>query len=286
MNLRKTIDLKLQVPGTGPIEASDFFANASGLSKALVKKVMVAGGAWWQRQSKGRINRVRKATFEFQPGDHAEFYYNPDLSWLTPEEHCFALWESPTWGVWYKGPGILSEGTRYGDQGSILRMLEKIKKEVFLVHRLDRETAGLLVLTYNKSLCAFFSEQWSKPMVQKFYLARVVGNVQELKVGKIEIALEGKEAITEILKIEVIGNEALVHINLHTGRYHQIRQHLNMLGCPIKGDPRYGEGNKNQTGLELLAFELRLPDPRSKTQRVFRLPDENWPQWAKSTSVA
>lgn len=280
-----SVGLKVTVQGASAIEAADFLAQQSQLSKALVKKIMIAGGVWWQRQGKGTIQRIRKATFLLEPGDKLEIYYDPTLVWPNPEDSCFAIWDSSTWGIWFKGAGILSEGTRYGDQGSLLRFLEKNKPQVFLVHRLDRETSGPMAFAYNKSTCRYLSELWAQGKVDKRYLARVRGNLKNLKVGMIDFPLEEKTSLTEIEKIDIIQrpdfpDEALLHIKLHTGRYHQIRQHLSMLDCPIIGDPRYGQGNKNETGLELMAYELALIDPRSQTLRQFRVPDSHWPAWA------
>jgi tRNA pseudouridine32 synthase/23S rRNA pseudouridine746 synthase len=74
-------------------------------------------------------------------------------------------------------------------------------------------------------------------------------------------SLDGKEAITHF---EVLGNgngRSLLLINIDTGRLHQIRRHLDIIGYPVMGDPKYGKGNKNREGLQLLAKSLNFIDP-------------------------
>ena len=142
------------------------------------------------------------------------------------------------------------------------------KKEFYLVHRIDRETSGLLVIGKTSAAAANLVAQWDKKAVFKEYLAIVKGNVREdsflidaplardphseikLKMNVAELGADGEPLYlpkseilpsrTQIHVSERLGNYTVVRAQPHTGRQHQIRVHLWHLGHPIAGDKLYG----------------------------------------------
>jgi len=121
-----------------------------------------------------------------------------------------------------------------------------------IVHRLDKDTSGLMVVAKNEKALLDLSNQISNRTVSRIYDAFVVGNLK--KSGKIDLAIgrhpnnrqkqaiqsNGREAITYYSLKENFGNYSHLELKLETGRTHQIRVHLSHTGFPIIGDPLYG----------------------------------------------
>ena len=125
-----------------------------------------------------------------------------------------------------------------------------------LVHRIDKETSGVLVLARNRKEAEILTLAFKEKKLNKTYLALVRG-VPKLREGdikaplekvgeKMKVLAEGKKAITKYRVIDTIGdNFALVEASPITGRTHQIRAHMEYIGCPIVGDDKYF-GNKRE----------------------------------------
>jgi len=171
----------------------------------------------------------------------------------------------------------MTQGTGCGDHCSLLRGVElffKNKRNVFLIHRLDREAAGIVLVAHDKEAAAGLSHLFQTRQIVKRYRAKVLGNLAEKKPkDTIQIPLDGKPAITEYKTIsyDPPSNTTRVDIIIQTGRKHQIRRHFEMIGFPVMGDPRYGEGNKNTEGLKLSATALEFECPFSGKYKVFNL---------------
>ena len=184
------------------------------------------------------------------------------------------MYDQKEWGLWYKPQGLLSQGTDFGDHCTILRQVEKAKGKSFLVHRLDREAHGLMLLAYTQKAAGLFSTQWQKGNVRKFYKVEVLGNIAlqyNSGSGDINLNLDGKEARTSFKILDANAEKSLLLVQIHTGRLHQIRRHFDMIGFPVMGDPKYGKGNKNQTGLRLMGYRLEFFDPFTKKEISYSL---------------
>jgi tRNA pseudouridine32 synthase/23S rRNA pseudouridine746 synthase len=109
--------------------------------------------------------------------------------------------------------------------------------------------------------------------VIKRYKARVRGNpAKSIPGGVIDFDLDGKPATTEftVEMYEPASDISTVHIVMGSGRKHQIRRHFDIIGHPVMGDSRYGKGNKNSAGLQLVATGLEFSCPFSKEKQVFK----------------
>ncbi len=158
------------------------------------------------------------------------------------------------------------------------------------VHRLDKDTSGILLIAKNDKSLDFLQKQFKKRKVKKKYLALAVGNLKD-KEGKIETLLgrspkdrkkqkvylsnepgaEGKrEAITEYKVLKKFKNYTLIEVQPKTGRKHQIRVHLSYISHPLAGDKMYGfknqpcpEGLKRQF-LHASYLKIQLPSGKIK----------------------
>ncbi len=158
-----------------------------------------------------------------------------------------------------------------------------------IVHRLDKETSGVMAIALNRESHQELSGQFKDRTVEKHYIAIVCGRPSR-KRGRIETMLvrdsrdrkkftvgregRGKHAVTDYLVLRQWEYHALVRVRLLTGRTHQIRVHFRSIGCPILGDPLYGKRDSRfpDATLMLHAFSLALDHPRTKQRMRFRAP--------------
>ncbi|HHO75512.1 MAG TPA: RluA family pseudouridine synthase [Deltaproteobacteria bacterium] len=244
--------------------ASDVLAEHTGISKAKVKDAMNKGAVWLKR-AKGRRMCLRRAKAQVVSGDTLELYYDPQLLALTPgRAECLA--DHDHYSVWYKPAGLLTQGTNFGDHCSLLRQAELYfvpRREVFLVHRLDREASGLVILAHSRTAAAKLSALFQQGLVEKHYRIEVLGDLSGKTRGVIDLPIDTKEASTvfEVIKYDPGSHTSLVDVQIKTGRLHQIRRHFSMIGFPVMGDPRYGRGNKNEQGMMLEAVSLAFECP-------------------------
>ncbi|MBF0397728.1 MAG: RluA family pseudouridine synthase [Desulfobacterales bacterium] len=259
------IILKQYVTSTDPQIISDFLSLKTDISKIKIKKAMNNGSVWLKRKNKKQI-RIRKATTNILPGDYVELYYDESLQNISPpESKCLS--DNIHYSVWHKPSGLMSQGTMFGDHCSILYQAERFfsyKYKIFLVHRLDREVEGVMVLAHSKEAAAKFSILFKNNQIIKTYRASVLGNVNEkYPCNTINLPLDGKEAITEfkVIHYDFDKNSSIIDITIKTGRFHQIRRHFDMIGCPVIGDPKYGKGNKSLEGIMLKAIGLKFLCP-------------------------
>lgn len=257
----KKVILKENYKGSGETTVIAFLKEKLPLSGTVIKEAMIQGSCWLKKGNSKKLDRIRRAKSVIRPGDRIEFFYDPKLFERQKEEFPEAplcLKKERDWSAWYKPAGLLTQGTKYGDSWSLLRFIEKeVKGEVHLIHRLDRETDGVIVLAHNKKAAKLLSSKWQGTLVQKIYLAWVLGEVKEQE-GRLDYPLEGKKALTFYKKIKVEEGCTLLELRLGTGRTHQIRKHLELFDHPILGDSAYGSGNKNKTGLKLRAERLEF----------------------------
>jgi tRNA pseudouridine32 synthase / 23S rRNA pseudouridine746 synthase len=245
------------------------------LSKLPLEKVQDAalkGAVWIQRKGQGKILKIRTINELVYPTDKLSFYYDPRILSIPEVKESECLFQDKNFGIWFKDVGVVSQGTQAGDHTSLLRYVEKkLNKETFLVHRLDRETDGLMIIAYNGKAAGVLGDLFQKHLIKKTYQAVVKGTLTPGKKETINMSLDDKEAITHYEVIDSTEAQSLLHVTIETGRLHQIRRHLDGIGYPVMGDPKYGQGNKNRQGLQLLAKSLEFQDPWSQKTHFFEV---------------
>jgi tRNA pseudouridine32 synthase/23S rRNA pseudouridine746 synthase len=238
--------------------ACDFISMHTGLSKTRIKEAMNKGAVWLKRRGRGRI-RLRKATFRLQKGDTLEMCYDPKVLALEPPK-ARCLKDFTHYSLWFKPSDLLTQGTDFGDHGSLLRQVEthfNPPRKALPVHRLDREASGLLLVAHTREAAGRLSALFQEKKIIKRYRAEVSG-IPEKNEGVILEPLNGKDAVT---KYRVVSRNpetlrSTVVLEIETGRLHQIRRHLAGIGHPVMGDPRYGQGNKDGKPMRLTAYEM------------------------------
>ncbi len=250
--------------------ALDVLAIASGLPKQRIKDAMNKGAVWLKRGSSNK--RLRRATAELQAGDELALHYDADVLAIVPPSPLLIA-DEKHYSIWHKPPGLLAQGTLSGDHCSLLRMAEQqLQREVFLVHRLDREAEGLMMIAHTgkaaAALSALFAREGSS--IRKLYRIEVRGRVND--EGEIATMLDGKPALTRYRRLgyEANTDSSKVDVELVTGRKHQIRRHFASIGHGVLGDPAYGN-NKDLRGLQLKAIVLEFTCPLTQLLRHYSL---------------
>ena len=157
-----------------------------------------------------------------------------------------------------------------------------------IVHRIDKDTSGLLCVAKNDNAHHFLAEQLKDHTMAREYIALVRGVIKEnsgtieMPIGrdkkdrqKMAVTKEGKPAVTHFVVLERFKNHTLVKCQLVSGRTHQIRVHMSAIGYPVEGDPLYSGKNYDklyQNGQLLVAFKLKLIHPQTKKEMVFEIP--------------
>ncbi|MBL7743018.1 MAG: RluA family pseudouridine synthase [Chitinophagaceae bacterium] len=154
-----------------------------------------------------------------------------------------------------KPSGLLSIPDREGKEISLKNLLQDKYGEIFTVHRLDRDTSGLIVFAKNEETHKHLSRQFEERQTEKIYVGLVTGSPVEKKGsinkpiaentvtrGVMIIHQRGKESLTDYEVLEDFGIYSWVQFRIHTGRTHQIRVHMKDIGHPIVCDELYGDG--------------------------------------------
>ena len=146
-----------------------------------------------------------------------------------------------------------------------------------IVHRLDKDTSGLMLVAKNDFTHEKLSEMISKKEVERKYLAIVDGVIKH-ETGTIDAPIgrdinnrqkmavtdvNSKDAITNFKVLERFNNNTLIECILETGRTHQIRVHLSYIGYPVNNDPLYGRGKCSPFGQMLHSYSIKLKHPRT-----------------------
>ena len=209
---------------------------------------------------------------------------------LFENEQCFVI-NKPAGLAVHGGSGL-----RFGLL-DVVKALRPDLEYVELAHRLDRETSGCIILAKNRITLTFLHEQFKSGTVIKKYLAGVIGHWNEgsktvraalrknvIQGGErmVEVAADGKPAVSHFSLLQHYPGLSLMEVTLDTGRTHQIRVHAAHEGHPVAGDKKYGDKRANQdlkeSGLGHLFLhahwlELALPDRHEKLMVTTPLPE-------------
>ncbi len=197
-----------------------------------------------------------------------------------------------------KGYGLLSMGTdkvKDGTAYSIMRDYVKWqdpRNKLFIVHRLDRDTSGLMMFAKNPQAKEIMQHNWNNMVISRKYIAMVEGKVEQdqgvirsylaenkqFEVYSTDDPSEGELAVTRYKVIKRGARYTMLEVELDTGRKNQIRVHMKDLGHPIAGDRKYGAGPSIIHRLALHAQTLRFVHPITRRDMNFttHVPGSFW----------
>lgn len=211
-----------------------------------------------------------------------------DDTYAPPDTPLDVLHDDAEMLVVSKPSGLLSvpgKGEHLSD--CLIARVQAVWPQALLVHRLDRDTSGVMVFGQTPHAQRFLSRQFEQRAAKKIYIARVWGRMTP-KTGRVDLPLivdwpnrprqhvdheNGKAAVTDWRVLRDTAQESRVRLMPKTGRSHQLRVHMLALGHPILGDPFYAEGEaRAHPRLMLHSEELRIKHPDSGRMMKFRAP--------------
>ena len=223
---------------------------------------------------------------------------------LSSPENLQVLYEDNHIIIVNKRPGDIVQGDKTGDTplSEVVKEFIKIKYDkpgaVYLgvVHRLDRPTSGIVLFAKTSKALPRLNKLFKEKEAKKTYWA-VVKNAppqeqgtlvhymkrnqkQNKSFAHIKEVPESKKAILDYKILQKLDNYYLLEIDLHTGRHHQIRSQLSSIGCPIKGDLKYGFDRSNKdASIHLHARKLSFEHPVKNIPIEVIAPTPNDPIW-------
>ena len=263
------------------------------LSRAHVQKVIAEGQALVG-------GRVRKSNYKLQAGEKVIFHL-PEAKpvEILPEDIPLAiLYEDSDIIVVNKARGMVVHPATGIYTGTLVNALLYHCKDLSgingeirpgIVHRLDKDTSGVMVAAKNDAAHLDLAEQIRTKAAHRIYWAIVCGNIRE-EAGVIKgdigrhptdrkkmaiVHEHGKPAVTHFRVLERFGDYTLVECRLETGRTHQIRVHMASIGHPVLGDPKYGPRKACPfaiKGQALHSMQLTLTHPRTRESMTFTAP--------------
>lgn len=278
----------LSSPADSGLRLDQLVAQHTGLSRRAAREALKLGGVQVDRK------RVRLAGKMIAPGIEIRVAFDPDLP-AVPTAPVDVVFEDPWLLVVNKPSGLPTQGTWASDRHDLLALIKSQRPDLklFLHHRLDQGTSGLLILSKDASINADLTRKFTEHGVRKTYLVRVSKPMEactvDRPIGRLRHAVPGrfgvegdlmdpKAAVTDFRPATAEEKAGLpeghwIIAEPRTGRTHQIRVHLASLGAPVRGDRLYG--GEEAPELELHAWKLALNHPATGEAIEFMAP----PRW-------
>ncbi len=249
-------------------------------------------------------SKETKSSYTIKSGDVVEINIQENILKIEPENIPLdVIFEDENMAVINKPSGMLTHPTTIETSGTLVNALmykygenlSDINGEFRrgIIHRLDRNTSGLLMIAKNNQTHEYLVEKMKNREISKKYLAVVKGVIDENeftinkpigrnpnhpeKMGIVEVSEGGKESISEVKVLKRFKDATLIEVHLITGRTHQIRVHLSSIGHPVFNDTLYGFGKmKIKTEEQVLqSYKLAFPKPFSEEMLCFEIEPDN-----------
>ncbi|MCH5180555.1 MAG: RluA family pseudouridine synthase [Erysipelotrichales bacterium] len=232
---------------------------------------------------------VTQYDFVLSAGDIVMVSPAPVRKITNPKEKLDIIYEDDELIAINKPSGLLSIASDREKELTAYRLLmdhvrlTNPRNRIYVVHRIDKDTSGVLIVAKNEKLRDLLQDRWNNIVKYRGYYAIIEGSLKE-KEGRIRSWLreastnlmyssrkpgDGKESITNYRVIKEISEYSLLDVNIETGRKNQIRVHMKDLGHNIIGDDRYGATKNPLNRLGLHAYSLEFIHPISKKMMKF-----------------
>ncbi len=275
----------IELPVREPQELMEFMLKQmSGISKNRVKNLLTGHAVTVDRKL------ITQYNYMLNVGEMVRISRHKRSTELI-NKYIKIIYEDKDIIVIEKQPGILSMASS-PNQFCVKTILDEyfrkrhFKCTAHVVHRLDRETSGLMIYAKSIEMEQILEHDWHDIVYDRRYVAVLCGQMEQeggtihswLKDNKAFITYSsptengGKEAITHYHLLQKNKDYSLVEMRLETGRKNQIRAHMKDLGFPVAGDTKYGNGRNPIGRLALHAYRLNFYHPRTGEPLTFETP--------------
>ena len=275
--------MKLIVEKDG--ELLDYLYSKLDMPKKRIKQYLTHGAIFVNN------NRTTKYNYKLVPGMNIVIDTDNKNKKTLPFD---ILFEDNHIIVVNKPSGLLTIATNKERDKTLYHIVREylVSKDknsrVFIVHRLDKDTSGIVVLAKDEKTKNKLQENWNEYVSLREYIAivygqmskesdRIVQNLKETKTNLVYVSRndDGKEAITNYKVIKANDNYSELSINIETGRKNQIRVAMASIKHPIVGDKKYGDPKDKESRLFLHANRLKMYYPEIKKELLFETPIPN-----------
>lgn len=250
------------------IELLDFLAKRLAVSNKQAKRLLDGRFVFVGNR------RIWMARHRLAAGDRVEVQ-TPTVSPEKTEARIAILYEDPDYLIVDKPSGRLSNGPDSVES----QLRSQLRRDVYAVHRLDRDTSGCLLLAFSVAAREAMKELFQARDVTKRYHALAIGRVPR-SLPTLRGPIDGQTAVTHVRVLKALPAASLLELELETGRTHQIRKHLSGAGHPVVGDKEYLTVAMDEPALRhvprqmLHATELAFARPGDGRRIAARAP---WP---------
>lgn len=251
------------------ISLQDFLAGRLGVTKRAAKTMIDARVVWVNRKL------IWMARHPLRPGDKVAFVVQRSTGTKQDKSaearpHIRVLWQDEWYLAADKPAGVLTQGH---DSAEELLRAQENNPAIQAVHRLDRETSGVLLFSKGAEALEAAIAMFKTHRVVKQYAAIAAGAV-ERQHSTLTETLDGERAVTHLKRLQSTADASFLSLRIETGRTHQIRRHLAGIRHPVVGDRQYGVKHSDDprvlsvTRQMLHAAELELPHPMVLGQHI------------------
>ena len=254
------------------LELVDYLLKYSDYSRNKIKSLI--------KYNKILINKSNKIKLPYKLYIDDLIEINLEIEEKLPFE---IIYEDEEILVVNKPYGLLTIGSLGEKYNTLYRLVKeyarKHKFEVFIVHRLDRDTSGIVMFAKNERIKLLYQNNWNELALKRGYITVVHGTI--LSDGRIDNLLFeedntfvhssriGKRAITNYRVLKSNKKYTMLDIDIETGRKNQIRVHMKEIGHPVVGDKKYGEKGDPIKRMALHSYELKIKHPINNNVLTF-----------------
>lgn len=277
----------IQYSAVEPVRLDKFLSDTLAITRSKAQELIESGHVTVNEKN-------AKASTRLQPGDQIRYQLESVSTTLTPKNIPLSvIYEDDNLLIINKPKGLLTHPTSQEREETLVNALlfhQQSLSHLYgeeragIVHRIDKDTSGLLVIAKNNQTHAYFADLLKTRQVKKYYIALIHGVYpyrkasislplsQNVSRRKIEVNASGRNARTDLQVIKRFQSYTLVRLQIFTGRTHQIRVHLAHIGFPVAGDRVYGKEDEFEGGQLLHAHQLSFVLPEQTEETVFFAP--------------
>lgn len=277
----------IQYSAVEPVRLDKFLSDTLAITRSKAQELIESGHVTVNEKN-------AKASTRLQPGDQIRYQLESVSTTLTPKNIPLSvIYEDDNLLIINKPKGLLTHPTSQEREETLVNALLFYQQSLShlygeeragIVHRIDKDTSGLLVIAKNNQTHAYFADLLKTRQVKKYYIALIHGVYpyrkasislplsQNVSRRKIEVNASGRNARTDLQVIKRFQSYTLVRLQIFTGRTHQIRVHLAHIGFPVAGDRVYGKEDEFEGGQLLHAHQLSFVLPEQTEETVFFAP--------------